>query len=118
MAYSVDFYYHFTNLFVWTNAISAAPFINEENKAELSDDSDENVCISLCDHTIQSHGGLRASELGQHNESYISSMDIQENHSLDEISSILKTEAIDQIVEKEIVPSTKVTGPPLLDQNG
>ena len=90
----------------------------EENKAELSDDSDENLCISLCDHTIQSHGGLRASELGLHNESYIASMDIQENHSLDEISSILKTEAIDQIVEKEIVPSTKVTGPPLLDQNG
>ena len=103
-------YYLFTNLFVRTNAISAAPYI-EENKAELSDDSDENLCISLCDHTIQSHGGLRASELGLHNESYISSMDIiQENHSLDEISSILKTEAIDQIVEKEIVPS--------LDQNG
>ena len=35
-------------------------------------------------------------------------MDIQENHLLDEISS--KTEAKDQIVEKEIVPS--------LDQNG
>ena len=107
MTYST--YYHFTNLFVRTNAISAAPYI-EENKAELSDDSDENLCISLCDHTIQSHGGLRASELGLHNESYISSMDIQENHSLGEISSILKTEAIDQIVEKEIVPS--------LDQNG
>ena len=98
-----------TNSFVRTNAISAAPYI-EENKAELSDDSDENLCISLCDHTIQSHGGLRASELGLHNESYISSVDIQENHSLDEISSILKTEAIDQIVENEIVPS--------LDQNG
>ena len=80
----------------------------EENKAELSDDSDENLCISLCDHTIQSHGGLRASELGLHNKSYISSKDIQENHLLDEISS--KTEAKDQIVEKEIVPS--------LDQNG
>ena len=117
MAYSVDFYYHFTNLFVRTNAISAAPYI-EENKAELSDDSDENLCISLCDHTIQYHGGLRASELGLHNESYTASMDIQENHSLDEISSTLKTEAIDQIVEKEIVQSTKVTGPPSLDQNG
>ena len=45
-------------------------------------------------------------------------MDIQENSLLDEISSILKTEAIDQIVEKEIVPSTKVTGSPSLDQNG
>ena len=45
-------------------------------------------------------------------------MDIQENHSLDEISSTLKTEAIDQIVEKEIVQSTKVTGPPSLDQKG
>ena len=93
---------------VRTNAFSAAPYIDEENKAELSDDSDENLCISLCDHTIQSHGGLRASELGQHNESYIASMDIQENHLLDEINS--KTEAKDQIVEKEIVPS--------LDQNG
>ena len=74
------------------------------------------VCvITLC---IQSHGGLRESELGLHNESYISSMDIQENHSFGEISSILKTEAIDKIVEKEIVPSPKVTGPPSLDQNG
>jgi hypothetical protein len=45
-------------------------------------------------------------------------MDNKENHILDEISSILKTEAIDQIVEKEIVPSTKVTGPPSIDQNG
>ena len=45
-------------------------------------------------------------------------MDIQENHSLDEISSTLKTEAIDQIVEKEIEPSPKVTGPPSLDRNG
>ena len=115
MTYST--YYHFTNLFVRTNTISAAPYI-EENKAELSDDSDENLCISLCDHTIQSHGGLRASELGLHNESYISSMDIQENHSLEEISSILKTEAIDKIVEKEIVPFTKATGPPSSDQNG
>ena len=42
-------------------------------------------------------------------------MDIQENPLLDEI---LKTEAIDQIVEKEILPSTKVTGSPSLDQNG
>ena len=119
MAYLVDFYYHFTYLFIIrTNAISAATCINEENKAELSDDSDENLCISLCDHTIQYHGGLRASELGQHNESYIASMDIQENHLLEEISSTLKTEATDQIVEKEIEPSTKVAGPPSLDRNG
>ena len=102
----------------FTNAIPAAPYI-EENKAELSDDSaDENLCISLCDHTIQYHGGLRASDLGLHNENHIASMDIQENHILDEISSTLKTEAIDQIVEKEIEPSTKVTRPPSLDQNG
>jgi hypothetical protein len=70
MAYLVDLYYHFTYLFIRTNDISAAPYINEENKAELSDESDENVCISLCDHTIQSHGGLRG-ELGQHNETKV-----------------------------------------------
>ena len=105
------------HLIIWINVISVA-LINDENKAELSDESDENVCISLCDHTIQYHGGLRASrELGHH-ENDNSSMDVQENPSLEEISSILKREAIDQIVKKEIVPSTKVTGSPSLDQNG